>query len=239
LNLKRGLSLDMTEATYAVLTGGGNAVCYSALVQNGQRDDRCMDNRKRPWTGTQAAMRARLTEFVTGDGPTGPAYQALERSLAALCAGGTRLRLYINPTHALTLDALYWAGKWPAMELWQQRLLALVERQRAAGCDVRLYDFSGFNSITTEAIPKVSGRPVMANYWEASHYRAHVGRLILARMFGSGAVPDDFGVELTAATLPAHLARLRAGRDLYHRQHAVETAFVQGIVATALIAPSQ
>ncbi|MFM9437811.1 hypothetical protein ACFDR9_004901 [Janthinobacterium sp. CG_23.3] len=61
------------------------------------------------------------------------------------------------------------------MEAWQGALARLAERHRGAGCDLRLCDFSGFNSITTETIPQLSRRREMAHYWEASHYRSHVG----------------------------------------------------------------
>ena len=69
----------------------------------------------------------------------------------------------------------------------------------------------------------------MANYWEPSHYRDRVGRMILARMFGGDAVPEDFGAELTPAMLPAHLQALRAAREQYHREHPLEAAWARKI----------
>jgi hypothetical protein len=132
----------------------------------------------------------------------------------------------------MTSDALYWAGKWPELENWQTQLADLGARHRARGCDVRIYDFSGFNSVTTESIPQVSSRPDMVYYWEPSHYRKNVGQMILSRMFGDGAgVPDDFGVELTPATIAAHLAQGHMGRDRYQLQHPEETRMVRAIVA--------
>ncbi|MET3133202.1 hypothetical protein AAKU55_003487 [Oxalobacteraceae bacterium GrIS 1.11] len=235
LNVKRGLTVDMTRDTVRLLRGNFGAVCHSSLVFYGQRDDACISDRIAGWGGTKDAIAPRLQEFNDGVGPTSAAMSAFDASIGALCQARTQVRLYINPTHALTLDALYWSGKWPAMEAWQRQLTAAAERRRASGCDVRLYDFSGYNSITSEAIPQVSLRREMVNYWEASHYRSTVGHLILNRIFGGPGrqAPDDFGVELANAMLPEHLGQMRAQRDLYHLEHAQETSFVKA----TLLAP--
>jgi hypothetical protein len=108
-------------------------------------------------------------------------------------------------------------------------LAELAQHERARGCDLKLYDFAGYNSITTEPIPQASGRTEMANYWEPSHYRDRVGRMILARMFGGGAAPEDFGVELAPAMLDGHLQALRSAREQYHREHPLETAWARAI----------
>ncbi|APA68539.1 hypothetical protein [Janthinobacterium sp. 1_2014MBL_MicDiv] len=231
LNLKRGLTVDMTQDTLRILNGSFGDVCRSSLALYGQRDETCVISRMKGWGGAAHAIPLRLQEFGDGEGPTPPSTPALDASVGKLCRGSMRLRLYINPTHALTMDVLHWRGKWDAMQAWQRGLVQFVERHRAAGCDVRLYDFSGFNSVTTDPIPLVSGRAEMRYYWEVSHYRDNVGRLILARLFGGDLVPPaDFGVELTKANIDAHHAAMRAARDRYHVEHAEETAYVQKIL---------
>lgn len=227
INLKRALSLDMTMDTLRVMRGTFGGVCLSSLALLGQRDGRCVQQRIDSLGGTSAAMLPRVRDFARGAGPAPDAMQELDRSVAALCRAGTRVRLYVNPTHAMTSDVLYWAGKWPALEAWQGQLAALAEKQRRQGCDVRVFDFSGFNSVTMEAPPQLSGRPEMDNYWEASHYRVNVGQRILARMFGQG---ESFGVELTPVTLPAHQSAQRTARDRYHRDHPSETAMVRSVL---------
>jgi hypothetical protein len=232
LNLKRAVTLDMTADSIRLLKGTFSGNCRSSLALQGQRDDVCMRERIDGWGGTKTAIVPRVREYIRGTGPTAEAMQALDDSVAGLCRGGTSVRLYVNPTHAMTSDALYWAGKWPELENWQTQLADLGARHRARGCDVRIYDFSGFNSVTTESIPQVSSRPDMVYYWEPSHYRKNVGQMILSRMFGDGAgVPDDFGVELTPATIAAHLAQGHTGRDRYQLHHPEETRMVRAIVA--------
>lgn len=260
LDLKRALTVDMTSDSLRLLTGSFGAVCLSSLALHGQRDDACIVDRIDGWGGTTKAMEPRLREFGRGDGPTAAAMTAFEASVTALCRAGTRVRLYINPTHALTMEALYWRQKWAAMEQWQRDLAALGAARRAAGCDLRVYDFSGYNSVTTEPIPLVSGRREMAYYWEASHYRATVGQMVLQRMFGAEArsdsdsdtdaeadveaeveapvaLPDDFGVELDGAMLEPHLARLRGARARYQREHAEEAAFVRALTLDEMRRP--
>jgi len=232
LNIKRSLTLDMTQDTLRLLSGSYGQICRSSLALYGQRDQRCVSDRIHGWGGTAKAMIPRLQEFGAGAGPTPRALQAFDATVGELCRSSThlRLRLYINPTHAMTMDVLYYRGRWADMERWQGDLAALAERYRQQGCDVRVHDFSGFNSITSEAIPQFGGGREMQYYWEASHYRDNVGRMILARLFGGEAAPDDFGVELTPTTLPAHQQAMRAARDARHASHPQQTAFVQHLL---------
>ena len=228
LNLKRGLTVDMTRDSWRILSGSYDGACLSSLALHGQRDQSCITSRNHGWAGTARAFTPRLQEFGDGLGPTAPALQAFDASVGKLCRGGTRLRVYINPTHALTLGALYWRGKWDAMQQWQRDLAQMAGRYRRQGCDVRVYDFSGFNSITSEPIPQVTGAREMRYYWEASHYRDNVGHFILARLFGGAPRPPaDFGVELTETGIAAHQTAVRAARERYHARHADETAYLR------------
>ncbi|WP_432377848.1 hypothetical protein [Duganella sp. P38] len=224
INLKRAISVDMTMDAIRVLRGTFGAVCQSSLALYGQRDGRCVRERIDSLGGTSAAILPRVRDFARGAGPTADAMRELDESVAGLCRAGTRVMLYVNPTHAMTADALYWAGKWPVMEAWQSQLSALAEERRRQGCDVRVFDFSGFNDVTTEPPPQAGGRPEMVNYWETSHYRANVGQMVLERM--SGGV-GSFGVELTPASVFLHQAAQRAARDAYHQTHPIETAMVR------------
>ena len=234
INVKRALSTDMTMDSIRLLRGTFGRACHSSLALHGQRDDVCVRDRIDGWGGTGNAVVPRLREYIRGTGPSAEAMSALDKSLAELCKAGSKVRLYINPTHAMTSDALYRAGKWAAMEAWQEQLAGLGQRHRAAGCDARIFDFSGFNSITTEAIPQASGTSDMLYFWETSHYRVNVGGMILDRMFGrDDGVPADFGVELTPQAVGGHLASQRAARDRYHLDHPHESRMVLDVVAEA------
>jgi hypothetical protein len=225
LDLKRAISVDMTLDSMRLLTGAASTVCQSSLALYGQRDGLCVLKRLESMGGTRAAMVPRVRDFVRGMGPSTEAMRELERSGAALCKAGVQLRLYINPAHAMTSEALIRAGKWPTMQAWQTQLTSWAQSQRQFGCDVRLYDFSGYNGVTTETIPQASGRPDMQYYWEASHYRTNVGRMILASMLGA----LQFGAELRSTTLEAHQQEQWAAHERYQREHPVESALIQAM----------
>ncbi len=76
---------------------------------------------------------------------------------------------------------------------WLRRVVAIFGR---------VWDFSGFNSITLDD----------RNYYEYSHFRRHVGEWVLLRVLGSpgdqGKVPGDFGRLLTAENLELRIEQL-------------------------------
>jgi len=238
-NAVRGVTVDMTRDTLLLLGGRLVGECRASLALYGQRDPHCLDGLMAAKGGASTAIPLRMAEFVRGIGPTDDGMAVFDARVTALCDAGTRVRLYINPTHALMLDTLYWAGRSNAVDAWLAALTAMTERLRAQACDVRLVDFSGYNSITTETVPLAGNGAFMRYYWETSHYRDNVGRMILARLTGDRAalrrerVPDDFGVELTAASLPQHLAKQAAARTRYHADHRAECALSQRIAAAA------
>ncbi|MCW9026147.1 MAG: hypothetical protein OQJ77_02420, partial [Thiovulaceae bacterium] len=59
------------------------------------------------------------------------------------------------------------------------------------------YDFSGYNTITTND----------CNYYEESHYRPFIGKIIAARIFNDKSIeiPNDFGVFVTKDNINEHL----------------------------------
>lgn len=233
LNLQRALTVDMTRDAVGVLSGSFGAVCRSALAFHGKRDDDCIADHMAGWGGTRAAVAPRLREFMRGDGPTPAALERFDATLGELCKRGMRLRVYLNPTHAIMHEALYWRGKWAALERWEATLATLAATRRAHGCDLRLYDFSGFNSVTTEALPPPGSKASMQYYWEPSHYRANVGATMMARMFGGAdGVPDDFGVELAPPMMAAHLARQRVLRDAYRASHDADSRMARALAAS-------
>jgi hypothetical protein len=229
LDMQRAASVDMTRESLAVLGGRAPAVCRAALAQYGQRDGACIRHRIQGWGGTSEVVRPRTREFLRGEGPTDGTMEALENTVRHAC--DVQWRLYVNPTHAMTIDTLYWAGKGGQYEGWLVRLAAIAYRLRGAGSDVRIFDFSGFNSVTTETIPRPGDSAEMRNYWETSHYREQVGNLILARLDGGAAANDGFGTELLPASIYLHIGSLRASRERYLANHPYEAGRAQRIAS--------
>lgn len=239
LDVKRGLTLDMTIDSVSLLRGSFGSVCRSNLAFNGQRDESCIVDHMQGWGGTAAAVKPRLSEFVRGQGPTDDALASFDAALGQLCKAGTKVRAYINPTHASMHVALHAAGKWRALERWQERLSGIAARRRARGCDVRLYDFSGFNSVTAEPLPQSSGAREMRYFWEPSHYRANVGRMLIQAMFGGdpgAGVPAGFGVELTPRTLALHQLEQRVAREHYVKANPIDAQIARAVARAEVFA---
>ena len=91
----------------------------------------------------------------------------------------------------------------------QAEALGIVKERLAGLTDY--YDFSGFNSVTTNAL----------NYYEESHYRYRVGDRIIERIFGDGAarLPDDFGVLVTRQNVGGHLEQQKHELEAYVKAH--------------------
>lgn len=73
------------------------------------------------------------------------------------------------------------------------------------------YDFTGFNSVNTNAM----------NYLEENHYRFRVGDLIIKRIYGVGSasVSDDFGVLVTRQNINRHLEDQKHELEQYLQTH--------------------
>lgn len=76
------------------------------------------------------------------------------------------------------------------------------------------YDFSGYNSVSTNN----------CNYYETSHYRPLVGKLIAGRIFKDKemSIPKDFGIWVTKQNINKHLQNLEKN-ILSHREEIEQT----------------
>jgi len=114
------------------------------------------------------------------------------------------------------------------------QVLAEDSAQHPDAPPIRLWDFSGYSSVTTEALPELGSRAEMGFYWDSSHFKDVVGDLVLDRLFGLShprrTVPPDFGVRLTPATIEPALARLRADQLAYRRNNPQDAAWIRSLV---------
>jgi len=229
LNIKRSLSADMSIDTFKILAGTFGDDCRSSLAFRGQRDPACAKINLKNLGGAIQAVQADVKAFSKPPAQYNQAMPVFQKALERFCQQQTVFNLYINPTHAVLMDSLYWTGQWDLMEDWKRTLTKTIDTLKQLGCQIKLTDFSGFNSITTEPLPQVTGLETMRNYWEASHYRSHVGKMILERLFLADAdkLPADFGVELNPTTIEAYLAAERRNRDAYHESHQQQVELIK------------
>ncbi|MFB2922224.1 hypothetical protein [Aerosakkonema funiforme] len=126
------------------------------------------------------------------------------------------LKVLISPAHVTEWEALRVRELWPIFERWKRELVKIAP----------VWDFSGYNSITTEAIGKN-----MKNYIDNSHYRKEVGDLVLNRIFqyNEESVPADFGVLLTPENIESHVAKIVSDREIWAKDNPDVVQFVENL----------
>ncbi len=147
------------------------------------------------------------------------------------------LRIFITPEHAHQAEISAAVGTWPSVEEAKRNLVHLLAEDATMHPEelpIPLYDFSGYNSITTEPLPKPGSRDEMKYYWDSSHFKEIVGDFVLDRLFGISRpghhVPADFGIRLTPATIESALSRIRASQIAYRLSHPQDIAVIRSVV---------
>jgi hypothetical protein len=132
--------------------------------------------------------------------------------------------LFITPAHAL-LDGegIYLSGLWYKMEYFKRRITSIASK-----FDVVLWDFSGYNYVTTEKI-----QTPMKYYWDSSHFKEIVGNLIIDQLFGKPNINKMyFGKVLTEQNIEKHLNQNRIDRINYIENNENDVKWLQELYAT-------
>jgi hypothetical protein len=118
------------------------------------------------------------------------------------------VHLMIYPYHAQMMAIIEQSGLWDRFETWKGVLVEEVAAARARHPQARitLHDFSGYGEFNCEAIPGAGSTQHTRWYWEAGHFKATLGEVLVRRMLDSS--PQDFGMELTSATFERNRARI-------------------------------
>ena len=126
--------------------------------------------------------------------------------------------VFISPTHATQYEAIDIVGLSPSFEQWKRAVVKITP----------VWDFSGYNSITTELINER-----MNNYIDNSHYSPKVGNLVLNRILSlqTEKVPQDFGILITQDNVESHLNQIRLDREVWRKEHPEEVSLVKTIKA--------
>ena len=151
------------------------------------------------------------------------------RSLIALAhSRGIELVIVIAPAHARQWETIGAAGLWDAWEEWKRALVAMNEQEAAkAGKPAfALWDFSGYDEMTTEPFPALDDtRSRMRWYFDSSHFTPAAGNRALDRIAGKPG--ETIGARLDSGMLEAHLARIRAGRGRWRADYPLDAAEVE------------
>jgi hypothetical protein len=147
-----------------------------------------------------------------------------------------QLNIVIPPTHARQSETIVARGIWNDFEKWKRKLVELNE-QVALEQNRELFpiwDFSGYNSYTTESVTENGDKEsTMQWYWESSHYKKELGDLVLDRIFNykhpDRVVNDDFGVLLNSDTIEPHLRQIRNDQLLWRQSYTEDVAEIEAL----------
>ena len=146
---------------------------------------------------------------------------------------GIDLRIYLTPMHAHQCEIAARNGEWRDVETAKRALaehLAADTARHPHATAIPLWDFTGYSSVTTEALPVDGGE--MRYYWDSSHFKEVVGDWVLDRLFAvaGSSVPGDFGVRLTADSIATSVAAGAQARAAYRRARADELAKLDAVL---------
>ena len=146
----------------------------------------------------------------------------------------TKLYLFISPVHAYQLEGMDSINRFSKFEQWKRDLVKVVEEDAKNNPNkqpIILWDFSGYNSFTTEKIPPAGSKEQMKWYWESSHYKKELGDIILDIMFNypkkNKDAPSDFGVVINSDNIESHLEKIRTEQVLYKQNFPQEVEEVK------------
>ncbi|MGB5396216.1 MAG: hypothetical protein WBN96_03640 [Gammaproteobacteria bacterium] len=132
------------------------------------------------------------------------------------------LVIYISPVHARYYEAKCLVGEWKNIENMKRNVVRIVETvaKQEGNKPGTVWDFSGYNTITTEPVPAAGDRvSLMKWYLEGSHYSYKTAEIIFNTMFNRGHDPADFGIKLDTGNIEDHLNAIRAQRNAYIAAH--------------------
>jgi len=183
-------------------------------------------DKPRHWKGFTETLRSNF--FVDTATYNGFRYStervAMVRGMLRRCrAEGIDAIVLVPPVHALQLEA--------------ERLMGIdgdaerMKRDVLEACDASsfpFWDFTGYGEPWNETVP-MEGKGPMKWFRDTSHATSELGEVVLARILEGREILPGFGVRLTRAGLAAHLASIRAAREVYAAEHAAEVEGVRAV----------
>jgi hypothetical protein len=170
------------------------------------------------------------------------------KQIAEICRrNGIELIVAILPAHARQNEAIRASGLWPKFEDWKRQLVQILSNESQASGGNRpfaLWDFSGYNSMTTETVPDIGNtESKMRYYFESSHFKKELGDMVLDRALGyqsaQRVIPADFGVLLTTGNVESHLAQIQSDQRNWRIKHPADVSEIENIARPLGIIPSE
>jgi len=183
--------------------------------------------------GARKLFLQRDNEYAS-DGQASECFAALDELLAQAQRRAQTVYVATYPYHARLLELIFDAGLWQAYEDWKKEITDVVAARRRGGLDVSLRDFGAYHRYAVEPIPGPGGKgPAPKWYWESGHFRAELGAVMIDVLVGERPPEGLFGVELSPATIAAHLDDVRKSRAIFVSRQPDVVAEMAGIASRA------
>lgn len=146
-------------------------------------------------------------------------------------------RLFISPSHARQWEVISVAGLNDKWDEWKRELVQINEDEarHVEAQSFPLWDFSGYDSISSEAVPAADDKQTLMRWYsDSAHYTPALGELIIQRMFSSSTsgLPAGWGALLNAANLESHLMKWRAAQKIYQQTHQQDVGEIEATART-------
>ncbi|MEM8807150.1 MAG: hypothetical protein AAGF01_14095 [Cyanobacteria bacterium P01_G01_bin.38] len=210
--LNTTLSLQVISKSWQTVQTSRQQPEQSGPAENGFAPNRHSQDGKTQWRFEYA-----INDYLDNHDTYELSPQAIEdfRHIIETCqAQGILYVVFISPSHAVQWETIRATGHWETFEDWKRDLVDITP----------VWDFSGYNSVTTEPM-----QSVMTNYTDSSHYTEPVGNWVLQRILEAenSNAPTDFGTRITPDTVEAHIEQIRIDRERWQAQHPDEANLVQ------------
>lgn len=158
----------------------------------------------------------RPRQILFRDGEETDSLRSLRTLIEHAAGEGIEMVFFTYPYHADLMETIDRTGFWPLLEDWKRLMVTVLSYYGSQYGDAigPLWDFTEYNSYTTEPIPTAGDRKTrMEWYWEPGHFKAALGDLMISRMTGAG--PEDFGQIITPDNIAHVIAEERAAKTYY------------------------
>ena len=160
-----------------------------------------------------------------GSGSMG--FKYLREMLEIAKESKTDVRLFIQPTHVYFMEVLKTLGMMKDYEKWQHQLINLVEvvnKKYPEGFEFPLWDFSGYNAVTTDEVSSEEEPKQPINlYYDVGHFKKKLGDMIQDRIFNyhdiGRVIPQDFGIQINSKNIDIYQIEQKKKRREYMLDH--------------------
>ena len=142
----------------------------------------------------------------------------LERILSDCYQEGIDVTLVFTPFHARLAESLRAVDLWDLFELWKREVILLNEKVAAKSGQPSfpIWDFTGYNSVTTEALPADDVKARMRWHIDASHISKEAGDLVQNLIWDTGGERvSDFGRKVNSGNIDQYIEDTRVAREKY------------------------